>query len=85
MKLSVCPLCNSLIQLNQHCPQCESSLTDGGRVSDYLDPYGHYNDIETVKSADGYMYTLRSNLCPHLIYCPQCHYDDVVFIKEQLH
>lgn len=82
--MSLCPLCNSFKQLNENCPNCQIPLVDGGRVADYLDPYGHYNDIETVKSGDGYLYTIKNELCPHLIYCQQCNHDEVVFVREQL-
>ncbi|WP_259455559.1 hypothetical protein [Bacillus sp. PK3_68] len=44
-----CPLCNSFKELELYCPDCGSQLDDSGKVSDFLDPYGHYNDEETVK------------------------------------
>lgn len=45
----MCPLCNSFKKLELYCPECSCRLDDSGKVSDFLDPYGHYNDEETVK------------------------------------
>lgn len=78
----MCPLCNSLKTVNTFCPKCNSPLDDTGKVSDYFDPYGHYNDEETVKMGDGYPNTAKDNICPHLIVCPKCGYEKVEFIKE---
>ena len=48
--MAICPLCNALKELQIDCPKCANRLNDGGKVSDYLDAYGHYNDEETVKA-----------------------------------
>lgn len=77
----ICPVCNSFQTLQKYCPLCNDVLTDGGRVADYLDPYGHYNDIDTSNRGDGYR-TLNKNQCPHLVYCTDCNYDEVFFIDE---
>ncbi|MFB5089175.1 hypothetical protein PGC35_18610 [Psychrobacillus sp. PGGUH221] len=52
--MAMCPLCNSLKELEVSCPECNTRLDDSGKVSDFLDPYGHYNDEETVIMGDGY-------------------------------
>ena len=81
--MAICPLCNNLQELHPDCPNCHSSLMDSGKVSDYMDPYGHYNDEETNKMGDGYPNTAKDQICPHLMVCQECGYDKVVFIQEQ--
>lgn len=81
--MAMCPLCNSFKELEIYCITCETSLDDSGKVSDFLDPYGHYNDEETVKMGDGYPNTSRDQICPHLMSCPSCGHDQVVFIQEE--
>ena len=81
--MAICPLCNALKELQIDCPKCANRLNDGGKVSDYLDAYGHYNDQETVKMADGYSNTVEDQLCPHLMVCNECGHDQVEFIQEQ--
>lgn len=81
--MAMCPLCNSLKELKIECPTCKTILHDSGKVSDYLDPYGHYNDEETVKMGDGYPNTAKDEICPHLMACPECGYDVVRFIQEE--
>lgn len=80
--MSMCPLCNSFKELELYCPECRSRLDDSGKVSDFLDPYGHYNDEETVKMGDGYPNTAKDQICPHLMYCNQCGYNEVNFVQE---
>ena len=80
--MAICPLCNALQQLNQKCPECDIQLNDGGKVSDYLDAYGHYNDEETNKMGDGYLNTAKDQICPHLMFCNECGYDQLVFMQE---
>ncbi|KKB38505.1 hypothetical protein [Bacillus thermotolerans] len=81
--MAMCPLCNAFKELEMYCPECHSQLDDSGKVSDFLDPYGHYNDEETVKMGDGYPNTAKDEICPHLMYCNGCGYDKVAFIQEE--
>ena len=81
--MAICPLCNALKELQIDCPKCANRLNDGGKVSDYLDAYGHYNDEETVKMGDGYPNTAKDQICPHLMVCNECGHDQVEFIQEQ--
>ncbi len=81
--MAMCPLCNALKEINKNCPNCSTRLEDSGKVSDYLDPYGHYNDEETVKMGDGYPNTAKDQICPHLFACKECGYDEVLFIQEE--
>jgi|GEM_PF-515601 len=81
--MSMCPLCNSFKTLEKYCATCHGQLQDAGKVADFLDPYGHYNDIETVKMGDGYLDTIEKNICPHLMHCTNCGYQEVAFIQEE--
>ena len=81
--MAMCPLCNSLKVLEMYCPKCNSRLDDSGKVSDFLDPYGHYNDEGTVKMGDGYPNTAKNQICPHLMACNKCGYDVVKFVQEK--
>lgn len=81
--MAVCPLCNGFQQLDNECPSCHAHMNDAGKVSDYLDPYGHYNDDETVKMGDGYPDTAKGLVCPHLFVCASCGKDEVVFVAYQ--
>ena len=81
--MAICPLCNALQELKKNCPTCKIQLNDSGKVSDYLDAYGHYNDEETNKMGDGYPNTAKDQICPHLMVCNKCGHDEVVFIQER--
>ena len=81
--MAMCPLCNSLKVLEVDCPKCNTRLEDSGKVSDYLDPYSHYNDEETAKMGDGYPNTAKDQICPHLMVCESCGHDEVRFIQEE--
>lgn len=83
IKVAICPICNSFKTLKQNCSTCSSPLKDSGKVSDFLDPYGHYNDVETVKMGDGYLHTAKDSLCPHLMYCNHCDHNVVFFVQEE--
>jgi len=81
--LAICPLCNSFQAIEENCPKCGLPLDDSGKVSDFLDPYGHYNDEETVKMGDGYPHTAKDQICPHLLVCSHCGFDKVKFVQEE--
>jgi len=78
--VDLCPVCNALTTLSIHCKNCQDQLEDLGKVADFLDPYGHYNDIETVKSTDGYI--ADEAICPHILFCNNCKNEQVIFIHE---
>ena len=80
--MSICPLCNGFMEIEINCNKCANHLENKGKVSDYSDPYGHYNDEETIKMGDGFPNTAKDHLCPHLFVCNSCGYDQVEFIKE---
>lgn len=78
--MELCPVCNALTELLANCANCQEPLEDYGKVSDFLDPYGHYNDLDTIKSADGYT---DPSICPHLLYCNNCGHEQVLFVHEK--
>lgn len=81
--MAMCPICNAFEQLEVNCPECNTQLEDTGKVSDFLDPYGHYNDVETAKMGDGYPNTTKDQICPHLMYCHNCGHNEVEFVQEE--
>ncbi|MGG0657206.1 hypothetical protein [Rummeliibacillus pycnus] len=81
--MAICPLCNSLKVLEINCPNCGTQLDNDGKVADFMDPYSHYEDEETVKMDDGYPNTAKDQICPHLMVCRNCGYDKVMFIQEE--
>lgn len=81
--MAICQLCNSLKELEVYCPNCHVKLKDSGKVADYLEPYAHYNDEEMVKLGDGFPNTAKDGLCPHLMVCDACGYDEVYMVKEE--
>ncbi|WP_409299957.1 hypothetical protein [Peribacillus sp. SCS-155] len=81
--MPMCPLCNAFKEMDMNCQNCGAKLNDAGKVSDFLDPYGHYNDDATVKMGDGYANTSRGGICPHLMACNDCGHDQVIFINEE--
>lgn len=62
----VCPICNSLQKIEEQCPICLNILKDGGMITDYLGPYSPY--VEN---------SVSENVCMHLLYCTQGHYDTI--------
>lgn len=81
--MKMCPVCNTFQSIRKQCPFCHDKLVDGGRLADYLDPYGHYNDIVTSNLGDGYVNDSEKQQCPHLIYCEDCQYDEVFLVEEK--
>lgn len=80
--MSICPLCNSFIEETFTCQTCNTDLHDYGKITDFFDPYGHYNDTDTLKMADGYAKTQENNTCPHLFYCHTCQKEYIYLMKE---
>ena len=66
---SGCPVCNGLTQLAETCPGCGASMEDCGKISEYVDSYGPYEEAEngteeTAITGDGG--------CVHFLQCPNC-------------
>lgn len=81
--MSICPACNAFIQLTEACSSCQGDLQDGGKLADFLDPYGHYNDTDTLKLGDGIPHTIQHQVCPHLMYCKNCGIEKITYVQEQ--
>ncbi|WP_449620485.1 hypothetical protein [Robertmurraya sp. Marseille-Q9965] len=80
--MGICPICNGFKELHKECQTCGTSLEDSGRVMDYYDDYSPYMPIDLMKLEDGYPNDYENHQCPHLLKCPQCGYDEIVFINE---
>lgn len=80
--MGMCPLCNGFEKYEQHCSSCGTALVDGGKVTDFLDDYSAYMEIEVLKLVDGDVTSIENNICMHVISCPTCHHEQMIAIKE---
>lgn len=80
--MGMCAICNGFEQLNENCPNCGGQLDDSGRIMDFYDDYSAYMEIDHLKLEDGYPNSLSQEQCPHLLSCPKCGRNDVIFIQE---
>ncbi|WP_312099445.1 hypothetical protein [Niallia sp.] len=78
---SICPICNGMESLERTCTSCGYQVEDKGRVMDYYDDYSAYMPIDQMKLEDGYQ-DLSAHLCPHIVHCPHCGQEEILFIKE---
>jgi hypothetical protein len=78
----ICPLCNSLKEIEVHCPNCQMPMKDYGKVADYFDQYSAYENIDTLKLVDGDRNSLKNNVCWHIYACSRCLYETTVPVKE---
>jgi len=79
---NVCPLCNSLEEMQVVCEHCQIPMKDCGKIVDHLDQYSAYEDIDTLKLADGDEQSLKNGICLHVFVCPSCFLETTVPIKE---
>lgn len=80
--MSICPLCNGLQVINFYCKHCKATITDQGKVTDYLDEYSAYEDINTLKLVDGLEQSIENEQCVHLFHCSHCGNDERIVINE---
>jgi hypothetical protein len=80
--MGICPLCNGFETSATACSFCMGIMEDKGRIIDYFDDYSPYMEIEDMKKIDGYEQTKQEHECAHLLFCPACHNEQVIFIKE---
>ncbi|WP_019240353.1 MULTISPECIES: hypothetical protein [Bacillus] len=80
--MSICPLCNGLQTICQNCQRCSAELEDKGKITDYLDTYSAYEDIETLKQVDGNEHSIENKICVHYFLCEQCGFEEYVEILE---
>lgn len=67
--MSICPLCNGLIKLQQKCLNCSNLLRDQGTLESYFDPYSPYLDENILDMVDG---VVSEDYCIHLLTCSFC-------------
>ncbi|MDQ0224295.1 hypothetical protein [Metabacillus niabensis] len=80
--MDLCPLCNGLESRIIQCPNCQTIMEDKGKVTDYLDDYSAYMDIDMMKLFDGDQNSLEEHECIHYFYCSSCEHEEVNAIKE---
>ncbi|WP_078381586.1 hypothetical protein [Sutcliffiella halmapala] len=80
--MGMCPLCNGFEKYEQSCSSCGDLLVDAGKVTDFLDDYSAYMEIELLKMVDGNVSSLDDNICMHVISCPTCDSEQMIAVKE---
>lgn len=78
----ICPVCNGLEILDFYCPNCSHLTNDCGLVNNYWGPYSPYEanyNLFSSKETD-----FESEICIHLVSCPECEKDTRVSIKKVL-
>ncbi|MBB5173265.1 hypothetical protein [Texcoconibacillus texcoconensis] len=78
----LCPVCNGLTEVSVQCPTCKSPLKDQGKELDRLDDYSAYEEVDTVKLADGIPDDEQNHRCPHATICPECNWEGIVLVEE---
>lgn len=79
---NVCPLCNSLKEIQVICQHCQIPMKDYGKVVDYFDQYSAYENIDTLKLVDGDHTSFKTHRCLHVFVCSSCFFETTVPIKE---
>ncbi|KKI90767.1 hypothetical protein WQ54_18625 [Bacillus sp. SA1-12] len=80
--MDLCTLCNGLETRMIQCPSCQTIMEDQGKITDYLDDYSAYLDIDIMKLFDGDPTSLETHHCIHYYYCPNCQHEETNAIKE---
>ncbi len=80
--MGMCPLCNGFDATQQTCTQCGSVVEEVGKVTDFLDDYSAYMDIDVLKLVDGDMNSYENSDCLHLFNCPVCKKETIYTVKE---
>ena len=57
-------------------------LVDMGKVTDYLDDYSAYEELEILKQVDGLDSSSENDQCLHFFYCQQCGLEEYIIIDE---
>lgn len=79
----ICPLCNSLKEIQVHCEHCQEPMKDCGKVVDYFDEYSAYENIATLKLVDGNIESLKNHICLHLFFCSTCFVEKTIPVQEE--
>mgnify|MGYP001385374826 FL=1 len=80
--MSICPLCNGMMNFSLPCSNCSGKLEDQGKISDYYDDYSPYMEIEWARLEDGIYGNYGEGQCMHLFKCPNCGSEHVEMIPE---
>ncbi|KMJ57946.1 hypothetical protein AB685_14040 [Bacillus sp. LL01] len=80
--MEICPLCNGFEDFKDSCTSCGSMLVDTGKVTDYLDDYSAYMEVNLLKMVDGDLNSLEGHVCVHLFSCPVCQKEQIIPIQE---
>jgi hypothetical protein len=80
--MSMCPVCNGLTSIQDHCPKCSSLMNDSGKMSDFFAPYSPYREIDDVNMTNGFP-DVKQHQCLHLAYCESCGYEQVLAFEEK--
>nr|WP_243291536.1 hypothetical protein [Bacillus sp. FJAT-47783] len=80
--MAICSLCNGLKDVKRTCPHCKHVIHDNGKVTDFLDDYSAYMDIDMMKLFDGYVHSLEQHQCVHLYFCGNCGYEELYIMHE---
>lgn len=80
--MEICPLCNGFENYTDTCASCGSVMNDIGKVTDYLDDYSAYMEINLLKMVDGDLNSLENHVCIHLISCSTCQVEQIISIQE---
>ncbi|MBD1383384.1 hypothetical protein [Metabacillus arenae] len=79
----MCPLCNGFEHHREIlCPNCGTIMTDQGKITDYLDDYSAYMEIDSMKLFDGVLTSLEEHQCVHYYYCKNCLHEETQTIQE---
>jgi hypothetical protein len=57
-------------------------MEDKGKITDYLDDYSAYMDIDIMKLFDGNIHSLERHQCVHYFCCPLCDHEETKTINE---
>ncbi|KEZ47042.1 MULTISPECIES: hypothetical protein [Metabacillus] len=82
--MNMCPLCNGFSDEASaaSCPNCQTLMIDHGKMTDYLDEYSAYMEIDTMKLFDGVRESLEAHRCVHLFSCMNCLHEEAREIQE---
>lgn len=80
--MEICPLCNGFENFSGTCETCGNTMIDIGKVTDYMDDYSAYMEINLLKLVDGDVNSVKNHYCLHLTSCPICRNEQVITIQE---
>jgi len=64
----LCPLCNTLEEIEVRCDKCGEIMEDKGIVQEYFDDYSPYLDMDITRKVDG----APADQCLHVFVCNRC-------------